>query len=202
MRLRIATVTWALMVTAVFANGCGGYPDRQRQADAVVAELRTGFGVESVHQNYVNSIDRGASFEVRTEVDRGIAAPALANVGRQFVELVDHGGFTDHLLSLSIAFPVAGPGSDQNNRSGAAFNFTDDAGKRLKDVTADQVAADLEFWINVVNFPGVTMVQLHRPAEQSARDGRDRSVYAHVADSAAGNALQNRYPELTNRWRT
>jgi hypothetical protein len=113
------------------------FPNRRQQADAIVATLRATLGVESVHQNYVNGIDRGASFEVSVEVDRTMGAPALADIGRKFVEQVDRAGFTDHLLSLAIGFPLSGPGSEWTNRSGASFNLTDDGGARLKDVTAD-----------------------------------------------------------------
>lgn len=191
-----------VIVLSVIASGCTGFPNRRQQADAIVATLRAAPGVESVHQNYVNGIDRGASFEVSVEVDRTIAAAALADIGRQYVEQVDRAGFTDHLLSLAIGFPLSGPGSDWNNRSQASFNLTDDGGARLKDVTADQVGADLRFWIEVDNFPGVTSVELHRPAQQSSRDGRSRLVSAHVVDGNAGNALQTRYPELRDRWQT
>lgn len=97
---------------------------------------------------------------------------------------------------------MSGAGSDWNNRSGASFNLTDDGGARLKGVTADQVGADLRFWIEVVNFPGVTSVELHRPAQQSSRDGRSRTVYARVVDANAGSALQTRYPELQGHWQT
>ncbi len=129
-------------------------------------------------------------------------APALADIGRQFVEQVDRADFTDHLLSLAIGFPLSGPGSDWNNRSGASCNLTDDCGARLEDVTADQVGADLRFWIEVVNFPGVASVELHRPAQQGSRDGRSRVVYARVVDGNAGNVLQTRYPELRGHWQT
>jgi hypothetical protein len=193
----------AIIITlAVIASGCSGFPNRRPQADAVVAKLRALPGVESVHQNYVNAIDRGASFEVTIEVDRAITTGALADIGRQYVDQVDHADFSGHLLSLAIGFPISGPGSDWNNRSGAAFNLTDDGGARLKDVTADQVAADLRFWLELLNFPGVTLMELHRPAEQSSRDGRSRLLYAHVVDGNAGEALQSRYPELQNRWQT
>jgi hypothetical protein len=89
-------------------------------------------------------------FEVSVEVDRTLAASALADIGRRLVEQVDHADFTGHVLSLSIGFPLSGPGSDKNNCSRASFNLTDDGGGRLKDVTADQVGADLQFWIEVV----------------------------------------------------
>jgi hypothetical protein len=198
---RCSTAAVAI-VLSVITSGCTGFPNRRQRADAIVATLRAAPGVESVHQNYVNGIDRGASFEVSVEVDRTIGAPALADIGRQFVEQVDRAGFTDHLLSLAIRFPLSGPGSDWNNRSGASFNLTDDGGARLNDVTADQVGADLRFWIEVVNFPGVTSAELHRPAQQSSRDGRRRMVYARVVDGNAGNALQTRYPELQDHWQT
>jgi hypothetical protein len=200
-RARLLTAAFGI-VLSVITSGCTGFPNRQQQADAIVAKLRATPGVESVHQNYVNAIDRGASFEVNVEVDRTIAAAALADIGRQFVDQVDRAGFADHLLSLAIGFPLSGPGSDWNNRSGASFNLTDDGGARLKDVTAEQVGADLRFWIEVVSFPGVTLLELHRPAQQSSRDGRSRMVYAHVVDGNAGDALQTRYPELQGHWQT
>jgi hypothetical protein len=69
-------------------------------------------------------------------------------------------------------------------------------------VTADQVGADLRFWIEVVNFPGVASGELHRPAQQNSRDGRSRMVYPRVVDGNAGSALQTRYPELQGHWQT
>ena len=191
-----------VILLAVIASGCSGFPNRRQQADAIVTKLRALPGVESVHQNYVNAIDRGASFEVSVEVDRTIAAGALADIGRQFVDQVDHADFSGHLLSLAVGFPISGPGSDWNNRSQASFNLTDDSGARLKDVTADQVGTDLRFWLEIVDFLGVRSAQLHRPAQQSSRDGRSRLVYAHVIDGNAGDALQTRYPELQGRWQT
>ena len=191
-----------VILLAVIASGCSGFPNRRQQADAIVTKLRALPGVESVHQNYVNAIDRGASFEVSVEVDRTIVAGALADIGRQFVDQVDHADFSGHLLSLAIGFPISGPGSDWNNRSRASFNLTDDSGARLKDVTADQVGTDLRFWLEMVDFLGVSSAELHRPAQQSSRDGRSRLVYAHVVDGNAGNALQTRYPELQGRWQT
>lgn len=187
---------------AVIASGCSGFPNRRQQADAIATKLRALPGVESVHQNYVNAIDRGASFEVSVEVDRAIAAGALADIGRQFVDQVDHADFSGHLLSLAVGFTISGPGSDWNNRSQASFNLTDDSGARLKDVTADQVGTDLRFWLEIVDFLGVRSAELHRPAQQSSRDGRSRLVYAHVVDGNAGDALQTRYPELQGRWQT
>ena len=191
-----------VILLAVIASGCSRFPNRRQQADAIVTKLRALPGVESVHQNYVNAIDRGASFEVSVEVDRTIAAGALADIGRQFVDQVDHADFSGHLLSLAVGFPISGPGSDWNNRSQASFNLTDDSGARLKDVTADQVGTDLRFWLEIVDFLGVRSAQLHRPAQQSSRDGRSRLVYAHVIDGNAGDALQTRYPELQGRWQT
>ena len=197
---RFSAVAAVVIVLPVIASGCTGFPNRRQQADAIVAKLRAAPGVESVSQNYINAIDRGASFEVSVEVHRTAAASALADIGRQFVDQVDQADFTGHLLSLTIGFPISGPGSDWNNRSQASFNLTDDSGARLKDVTADQVSADLPFWFEVVNSPGVTSAELHRPAQQSSRDGRSRLVYARVVDGNAGNALQARYPELQGRW--
>ena len=75
-----------VIVLSVTTSGCTGFPNRRQQADAIVATLRATPGVESVHQNYVNGIDRGASFEVSVEVDRAIGGPALADIGRQFLE--------------------------------------------------------------------------------------------------------------------
>jgi hypothetical protein len=198
---RISTAAVVILLS-VITSGCTGFPNRQQQADGIVAKLRATPGVESAHANYVNGIDRGASFEVSVEVDRTIASPALADIGRQFVDQVDHADFSGHLLSLRIGFPISGPGSDWNNRSGASFNLTDDIGARLKDVSANQVDADLRFWLELVNFPGVTSAELHRPAQQSSRDGRSRLLYARVVNGDAGIALQTRYPELQNRWQT
>ncbi len=186
----------------MIASGCSGLPNRRQQADAIVTKLRALPGVESVHQNYVNAIDRGASFEVSVEVDRTIAAGALADIGRQFVDQVDHADFSGHLLALAVGFPISGPGSDWNNRSQASFNLTDDSVGRLKDVTADQVGTDLRFWLEIVDFLGVRSAELRRPAQQSSRDGRSRLVYAHVVDGNAGDALQTRYPELQGGWQT
>ncbi len=201
MRTRFSTAA-VVIALSLITSACTGFPNRQQQADAIVAKLRAAPGVESVHQNYVNGIDRGASLEVKVEVDRTIGPAPLADVGRQFVQQVDRAGFTGHLISVSIGFPLSGPGSDWNNRSGAAFNLTDDSGARLGDVSADQVDADLRFWLELVNFPGVTSAELRRPAQQSSRDGHSRMVYAHVANSDAGFALQTRFPELQNRWQT
>jgi len=64
-----------VIVLSVTTSGCTGFPNRRQQADAIVATLRATQGVESVHPNYVNGIDRGASFEVGVEVDRAIGAP-------------------------------------------------------------------------------------------------------------------------------
>lgn len=200
MRARLGAAALHVVVVSTSVSGCTGFDDRQQQADAITANVRAMPGVKSVQPQYVNSVDRGASFDLGVEVERTISPAAAADIGRRFVTQVDGGGFTEHLVSLAVTFPISGPGSDRDNRSKASVNLTDEGGVRRTDVTADQVGADLQFWIEVVDFPGVKSADLQRPADQGSRDGRSRLLDVHVANIDVGFALEARYPELQKHW--
>jgi hypothetical protein len=196
MSAHIARLGLVVTLLCGLFSGCTGFPDRRSQADSIVAMLRTTLGVQSVQPNYVNSIDLGASFEVTVDVRRSIVASTLADAGRRFVEEVDHGGFESHVVSLTVQLPETHYDPDQRDTFCASFKLTDDGGSRRKDVTADQVGADLHLWAQAMEFPGVTSVMLVRPAPQGSKDGQNRLIDVRVVDANAADAVQARYPEL------
>jgi hypothetical protein len=164
MSARIARVGIAVALLLGFTSGCSGFPDRRPQADSIAAMLGTTPGVESVQPHYVNSIDLGASFEVLVNVQRTINPSTLADAGRRFVQQVDHAGFDAHVVSMTVQLPESHYDPDQRETFRASVKLTDDGGSRRKDVTADQVGADLELWAEAMEFPGVTSVSLVCPA--------------------------------------
>ncbi|SPM35687.1 Mycobacterium rhizamassiliense ORFan [Mycobacterium rhizamassiliense] len=200
MRARFAVPALIVIVLSACGTGCTGFPDRQRQAEAIAANVRVMPGVKEVQPHYVNSLDRGASFDLNVEVDRTISPAAAAEIGRRCVTQVDRGGFAEHLVSLAVTFPGSGSDSDRDNPSKASFNLTDDGGIRRQGVTADQVGTDLQFWIDAVDFAGVKSVALRRPGDPGDRDGRSRLLDIHVANINVGFALEARYPELQKHW--
>jgi hypothetical protein len=196
MSAHIARVGIAVMLLFGFATGCTGFPNRRPQADSIVATLRSTPGVESVQPNYINSIDLGASFEVTVDVRRTIDPSTLADAGRRFVAQVDHADFQAHVVSLTVQLPEPHYDPDQRDTFRASFKLTDDGGSRRKDVTANQVGADLQLWADAMEFAGVTSVILARPAPQGSKGEQNRLIDVRVVDDKAADALQVRYPEL------
>jgi hypothetical protein len=196
MSAQVVRAGFAAMLLFGSATGCTGFPNRQSQADGIVATLRTTPGVESVEPHYVNSIDLGASFDVTVDVARTIDPSTLADAGRRFVREVDRADFQAHLVSLTVQLPESHYDPGQRDTFRASFSLTDDGGNRRQDVAANQVGADLQLWAEAMQFPGVRSVILARPAPQGSRDQQNRLLDVRVVDDKAAGALQARYPEL------
>ena len=205
-RLRVLAKA-ACVFTVALAVACGP-PNRATAADQLTAAMRAVPGVTSVDRNYYNGFDQGAGFRLSVTVGCSVSAQALSDAARAFVNRVDTIGFAKHKVELAFSLDspsyttAAPPGESDYSYSRAEFPINDESGHRTS-TSSDDVAADVSLWVSVFQFPGVVSVTLGRWGGQPPADRKGRDVWfrATVVDQAAGTALQQRFPQLTDNWK-